>query len=109
MSEKINHGDRIHHFWTPTDPPKDVPPHIAASTVAIAPGDAEHNLLTEYKQDADRYWRDAMDIRYSRIESVRPGDAPTYIEANIVLQLSNDRMKSLHPHRTCRQVVCIET
>ena len=71
-------------FAAPTNPPNDVPPHTAASTVAIAPGDAERSLLTEYTHDADGYWRDAMDMRYNRIESVRSGDVPTYIEAHIV-------------------------
>ena len=69
---------------TPTDPPKDVPPHIVANTIAITPGNAERGLVTEYIHDADGYWRDAMDIRYSRIEPIRPGDVPTYIEAGIV-------------------------
>ena len=68
----------------PTDPPKDVPPHTLASTIAIVPGDAERGRLTEYTLDANGYWRDAMDIRYNRIEPVRPGDAPTYIEAGTV-------------------------
>ena len=68
----------------PTDPPKDVPPHIMASTIAIALGDAESSRLTEYTHDANGYWRNAIDIRYVCIKPVRPGDALTYIKASIV-------------------------
>ena len=39
----------------PTDPTKDVLPHIVAGTVAIAPGNAQRSLLIEYTQDADGY------------------------------------------------------
>ena len=65
-------------------PTESVPPHSTPSIVAIAPGGAQPRLLTKYTQDADEYWRDAMDIRYSRIEPVRPGDPPAYVEAGIV-------------------------
>ena len=65
-------------------PTENVPPHSTPDIVAIGSGGAQPSILTEYTQDADGYWRDAMDIRYSRIEPVRVGDAPTYIEAGIV-------------------------
>ena len=65
-------------------PTENVPPHSTSGIVAIGSGGGQPSILTEYTQDADGYWRDAMDIRYSRIEPVRPGDAPTYIEAGIV-------------------------
>ena len=55
----------------PTDPLKNVPPHSMAGNVAIVPGDGQRSLLREYTWDADGYWQDAMDIRYSRIEPVR--------------------------------------
>ena len=65
-------------------PIESVPLHNTPDIVAIASGSAQPSILTEYTQDADGYWRDAMDIRYSLIEPVRLGDAPTYIEAGII-------------------------
>ena len=65
-------------------PIESVPPHSTPGFVVIGSSGAQPSILTEYTQDADGYWWDAMDIRYSRIKPVRPGDAPTYIEAGIV-------------------------
>ena len=56
-------------------PTKNVPPHSTPDIVAIGSGGAQPSILTEYTQDADGYWRDAMNIRYCRIELVRPEDA----------------------------------